>query len=71
MNFDSCNHPLKIQKFVGIPILKVGTHLEMCGFIPSHSPTLLGAWNVTPGLHFWFAPLQALVLVESPGLGLQ
>jgi len=46
----------------------VGVHLGVWGFIPSHSPTLLGAWNVTPGLHFWPAPLQVLTLVVSPRL---
>jgi hypothetical protein len=29
---------------------KVGAHLGVGGFIPSHSPTLPGAWNVTPAL---------------------
>jgi len=28
-------------------------------------------WNVTPGLHSWPAPLQALALVVSPKLGLR
>jgi hypothetical protein len=46
-----------------------GNPLRMCGFIPSHLPTLLGARNVTPELHFWLALLQALSLVTSPRLG--
>ncbi len=29
----------------------MGAHLGVWGFIPSHSPTLSGAWNVTPRLH--------------------
>jgi hypothetical protein len=60
------NRPLKIQESIGIPTPKVGTHLGMWGFIPSHSPALPGAWNVIPGLHSWPAPLQALALVWSP-----
>jgi hypothetical protein len=36
----------------------------------SHFLTLPRAWNVTPGLHFWLAPLQALVLVASQKLRL-
>jgi hypothetical protein len=45
-------------------------HLGMRGFIPSHSPIFLGAWDVTPGLPSWPSPLQALALVASPRLGL-
>jgi hypothetical protein len=50
---------------------KVGAQLGVWWFIPSQFPTTLGAWNVTPGLHFWLAPSQALALVASPRLGLQ
>ncbi len=46
----------------------MGIHLGMWGFIPSHSPTLSGAWAL--GLHFWLAPLQALALVTNSKLGL-
>ncbi len=53
------------------PTHKVGVHLRVWGFIPSHSPTLSGAWNVTLRLHTWPAPLQALALVASPRLGLR
>jgi hypothetical protein len=35
--FGPYNYPLKIQKLIATPIHKVGTHLEMCGFIPSLS----------------------------------
>jgi hypothetical protein len=49
----------------------MGTHLGVWGFIPSHSPTLPRAWNVTPGLQSWLAPLQALAMVVSPRLGLR
>jgi hypothetical protein len=71
MNFDPCNFFLKIWKSFGTPTLKVGAHLGVCGLIPSHSPTFLGAWNVTPRLHFWPAPLLAFTLVVSLRLGLR
>jgi hypothetical protein len=41
---------LKIQKSIGTPTLKVGAHLGVWRFIPSHSLALSGAWNMTPGL---------------------
>jgi hypothetical protein len=71
MSFDPCNRPLKIWKSIRTPTSKVWAHFGRCGFIPSHFPTLLRAWNVTPKLHSWLAPLQALALVMSPRLGLQ
>jgi hypothetical protein len=71
MGFDPCNCSLKIQESIRAPTLKVGCHLGVWRFIPSHSPTLLGAWNVTFGLHSWPAPSQALALVVSPRLGLR
>jgi hypothetical protein len=37
MSFDPWNIYLKIQNSIGIPTPKVGVHLGMCGFIPSHS----------------------------------
>jgi hypothetical protein len=43
MSFDLCNYPIKIQVFIGTPTLKVEVHLGVCGFIPSHFPTLPGA----------------------------
>jgi hypothetical protein len=71
MSFDLWHCSLNIQESIGIPTPKVITHLGVCGFIPSHLPTLSGAWNVTPRLHFQLAPLQALTLVASPRLELQ
>jgi hypothetical protein len=70
MCFDPFNCPLKIWESIGTLISKVGTHLGVCGFIPSHFPTLSGAWNVTPRFHFWLTPLQAFTLVASPRLRL-
>jgi hypothetical protein len=71
MIFNPYNYPLNIRKSIGIPTPKVKVHLGVWGFIPSHSLTLLGVWNVTPKLHSWPAPLQALTLVMSPGLRLR
>jgi hypothetical protein len=53
MGFDPWNFFLKIGGSIGTLIPKVGARLGMWRFIPSHSPTLLGAWNVTPGFHSW------------------
>ncbi len=50
MSFDPWNCPLKIRESIGTLILKMGIHLGVWGFIPSHSFALLGTWNVTPGL---------------------
>jgi hypothetical protein len=50
MSFDPCNRPLKIQKSIRTPTPKMGAHLVVWGFIPSHFLAFPGAWNVTPGL---------------------
>jgi hypothetical protein len=71
MGFDPWNCSLKVRDSIWTPTPKVGTHLGVWGFIPSHSPTLPRAWNVTPELPSWPAPLQALALVASPRLGLR
>jgi hypothetical protein len=71
MSCDSYNYPLKIQEPIGILIPKKEVHLRMWGFVPSHSPTLLRAWNVTPELHSWLTSLQTFALVTSPRLRLQ
>ncbi len=70
MSFDPYNRPLKIWKSIRIPTPKMGAHLRVWGFIPSHFPTFLGAWNVTPKLHSWLTPLQTFTLVVSSKLGL-
>jgi len=62
MNFDPWNRPLKVWKTIGIPTPKVGAHLGVCGFIPSHSLTLSRAWNMTPGLHSSPASFASLCL---------
>jgi hypothetical protein len=71
MGFDPCNCPLKIWESIRTPTPKVGIHLGVWEFIPSHFLTLPRAWNVTPGLPSWPAPLQALALVANPKFGLQ
>jgi hypothetical protein len=71
MGFDPWNYSLKIQKSIGTPTPKVGVHLDVWGFIPSHSPTLPGTWDVAPRLPSWLTPLQALALIASLRLGLQ
>ncbi len=42
MGFDSCNRSLKIWESIRTPTPKMGAHLGVWGFIPSHSLTLLG-----------------------------
>ncbi len=71
MSFNPWNFSLKIWKSIGTPTPKVGAHLGMCEFIPSHFPTFLGAGNVILKFHFWPATLQARALVTSPRLGLR
>ncbi len=71
IGFDPCNHSLKIWKSIETLTPKVGAHLRMWQFIPSHSLALLGTWNVIPRLHTWPVPSQAFILVISPRLGLQ
>jgi hypothetical protein len=55
MSFDPWNCLLKIRKYIGISTPKVGAHLGVWRFIPSHFLALPGAWNVIPrlilGLH--------------------
>jgi hypothetical protein len=62
---------LKVQESIGTPTPKMGAHLGMWRFIPSHSPTFLETQDVTPGLLSWPAPLQAFTLVASPKLKLR
>jgi len=71
MSFDPCNRFLKIWESIRTSIPKVGAHFGVWRFIPSHSPTVPGAWDVTPGLPSWPTTLQALALVMSPRLRLR
>jgi hypothetical protein len=71
MRFDPCNCSLKIWDSIKIPTPKMGAHLGVWGFLPSHSPTFPREWDVTPGVPSWHAPLQTLALVASPRLRLR
>jgi hypothetical protein len=71
MGFDPYNCSLKIWESMGIPTPKVGPHLRVWGFIPSHSLTFPRTWNVILKLPSWPAPLQTLALVISLRLKLR
>jgi hypothetical protein len=71
MSLDPYNHSLKIREPIGTLTPKMGTHLGVWRFIPSHSLTLLGAWNVTPNFVLGPHPCKLAPLVASPRLGLQ
>jgi hypothetical protein len=53
MGFDPWNGPLKIQESIGTSTPKMGVHLGVWRFIPSHSFALSKAWDVTRELPFW------------------
>jgi len=71
MGFCPYNFFLKIRESIRTPTSKVGAQLGLWGFIPSHSLALPGAWNVTPRLHTWPTPSQALALVANLRLWLR
>jgi hypothetical protein len=52
MSFDSSNRFQKIHESIRIPTPKVGVHLGVCGFIPSHPPTFLELWMWLMGYIF-------------------
>jgi hypothetical protein len=66
MGFDPCNCSLKIWEFIGTPTPKMGAHLGMWGFIPSHSFAFPRPWNVTFGLPSWLAPFASPCLGREP-----
>jgi hypothetical protein len=70
MGFDPYNRLLKIRESIGTQTHKMGVHLRVWGFIPSHSFALPGAWDVIPRLPYWPATSQALALVANPRLEL-
>jgi hypothetical protein len=70
IGFDPCNYFLKIWESIGTLTPKMGAHLGVWGFIPSHFFALPRTWNVTPKLHTWPAASQALALVLNPRLRL-
>jgi hypothetical protein len=71
MAFDPCNYSLKISDSTRTPIPKVGAPLGVWGFIPSHSLTFLGTWNVIPGLSLGphLRKLKARVMTHRLQLG--
>jgi len=71
LSFDPYNRSLKIWKSTETPTPKVEVPLGVWRFIPSHFPTLPGAWGVIPRIPSWFATLQALAFVVNPRLGLR
>jgi hypothetical protein len=71
MSFDAYITLWRFETPFGTSTPKMGVHLGVWRFIHSHSFALLGTCNVTLKLPFWPTPLQALVLVASPRLGLQ
>jgi hypothetical protein len=71
LRFDPSNRSLKFQESTGTPSLKVGVALGVWRLIPSHSPTLPGVSNVTPGLPLGPHPCNPFALVASPKLGLR
>jgi len=66
MNFDSYHRLLKVWKSIRTPTPKMGVHLGMWGFIPSHFLAFLGAWNVTPKLHSWPTSFASPCLGHKP-----
>jgi hypothetical protein len=71
MGYDPWNFSMKLQESIETPTPKMGTHLGVWGFVPSHSPALPRAWDVTPRLPSWHALLQSLTLDTNPRLRLQ
>jgi len=67
MGFDPCNCFLKIQESIETLIPKVGTHLGMWGFIPSHSFTLSGAWMWFLGFIFGLHLCKPLLWSRAQG----
>jgi len=71
LSFDPLNRSLKFWKSTGTPSPKVGVALGVWGLTPSHSPTLPGIYDVTPGLPLGPHPCNPFALVASPKLGLR
>jgi len=69
MSVDPYNHSLKIWESIGITTSKVGAHLGVWGFIPSHFLALSRAWNVTPRLTLGSHLCKLLPLSRAQGQG--
>jgi hypothetical protein len=66
-SFDPWSCSLKIQKSIGTPTPKMGVHLGVWRFFPSHSSALSGAWNATPGLSLGPHPYKPLPWLWAQG----
>jgi hypothetical protein len=71
LRFDPSNRSLKFQESTGTPSPNLGVILGVWRFTPSHSPTLPGVSDVTPGLPLGPHPCNPFALVTSPKLGLR
>jgi hypothetical protein len=69
MSFDPCNCPLKIRKSIGTLTLKVGAHLGVWGFIPSHSHRLLKTWMWFLGFILGSHLCKPLPWLQAQGYG--
>jgi len=67
MGFEPWNHSLKIRESIEIPIPKVGIHLGVWEFIPSHSFEFPKAWNVIFRLTFGMHPHKPLPWSQAQG----
>jgi hypothetical protein len=61
LGFHPYNYLLKIWESTGTLTLKMGVHLEVWRFFPSHSFALPRAWNATPGLSLGPHPYKPLL----------
>jgi hypothetical protein len=66
LRFDPSNRSLKFWKSTGTPSPKVGVALGVWWLTPSHSSTLPGVSNVTPGLPLGPHPCNPFCLGREP-----
>jgi len=71
LRFDPSNRSLKFQEFTETSSPIVGVALGVWRLTPSHSPTLPGISDVTPGLPLGLHPCNPFALVTSLKLGLR
>jgi hypothetical protein len=71
LRFDPSNCSLKFRESIGTPSPNLGVALGVWRLPPSHSPTLPGVSDVTPGLPLGSHPYNPFALVASPKLGLR
>jgi len=71
LRFDPSNRSLKFWESTETPSPNLGVALGVWRLTPSHSPTLLGVSDVTPGLLLARTLATPFALVASPKLGLR